>query len=132
MLYSDMCSIRDTNENPAERLSQKCVNCGHDYHTHYGWSCAFNPKSIGYIAYMAKVPPLDFNQLLTEERYLTQSMIDSLASVKVGIVTIKSSPIKEEARVEQVKDISDWRAWAHNIPGECKCGMQRSQCDYHR
>lgn len=31
-----------------------------------------------------------------------------------------------------VHDISNWRAWAHNMPGECACGIVRSLCIYHR
>lgn len=27
---------------------------------------------------------------------------------------------------------NDWRAWRHNLPGECPCGMTRERCDYHR
>ena len=25
-----------------------------------------------------------------------------------------------------------WKAWAHNIPGECPCGILRTACEYHR
>lgn len=28
-------------------------------------------------------------------------------------------------------DASDWRAWAHNQPGNCPCGISREQCEYH-
>ena len=30
-----------------------------------------------------------------------------------------------------ITDISDWRAWAHNVPGNCPCGIARTRCDYH-
>lgn len=26
---------------------------------------------------------------------------------------------------------NDWRAWQHNQPGECVCGIPRERCDYH-
>lgn len=31
------------------------------------------------------------------------------------------------------KDLSDWRVWANNKPGECPCGILRSSglCKYH-
>lgn len=39
-----------------------------------------------------------------------------------------------ESKVVQVTtpDVSDWRAWVHNVPGECVCGIPRERCDYHR
>lgn len=26
----------------------------------------------------------------------------------------------------------NWRAWAHNVPGECPCGIKRQDCIYHQ
>lgn len=34
------------------------------------------------------------------------------------------------AKIE--KDISDWRQWAHNVPGECACGIPTHICTYHK
>lgn len=31
-----------------------------------------------------------------------------------------------------ITDLSDWRAWAHNQPGECKCGIKKEDCFYHK
>lgn len=28
--------------------------------------------------------------------------------------------------------ISDWRAWRHDRPGDCVCGIPKERCDYHR
>lgn len=43
---------------------------------------------------------------------------------------------KDVAVAKQVvlvaKDMSDWRAWAHNKPGDCACGIARAMCSYHR
>src|SRR5258707_227012 len=30
-----------------------------------------------------------------------------------------------------VKADTSWRAWQHNVPGECACGIPRSACTYH-
>lgn len=29
-------------------------------------------------------------------------------------------------------DVSDWRAWSNKTPGQCPCGIAKSQCDYHK
>ena len=41
---------------------------------------------------------------------------------------VTPAPIKPQS---VVRDMSDWRAWAHNVPGECPCGIPRGRCDYH-
>ncbi len=42
-------------------------------------------------------------------------------------------PRQESVRVDKrTTDISDWRAWAHNEPGDCPCGIARSRCEFHR
>lgn len=38
----------------------------------------------------------------------------------------------EHAKQESQRNISDWRAWAHNRPGECACGIPREICTYHK
>jgi hypothetical protein len=45
---------------------------------------------------------------------------------EVSPITLKSP------QVATVTDISDWRTWQHKAPGECVCGIPRTQCDYHR
>jgi hypothetical protein len=33
---------------------------------------------------------------------------------------------------EEVKDISDYRAWRSQGPDECPCGIRRAMCSYHK
>jgi hypothetical protein len=40
------------------------------------------------------------------------------------------SPIVNAAK-PVITNISDWRAWAHNVPGNCPCGIARARCEYH-
>lgn len=28
--------------------------------------------------------------------------------------------------------LEPWKAWQHNMPGECPCGIARAVCDYHK
>lgn len=46
-------------------------------------------------------------------------------------VSIKGSVNIPAAPVIDKTDMSDWRNWAHNREGECRCGIHRSQCKYH-
>jgi hypothetical protein len=41
-------------------------------------------------------------------------------------------PAQAVSQATPSQDISDWRAWQHKAPGECVCGIPKSQCDYHR
>jgi hypothetical protein len=38
---------------------------------------------------------------------------------------------KEARVVSPVKDLSHWKAWQHNVDGECPCGIAKAQCSYH-
>lgn len=47
---------------------------------------------------------------------------------------LSSFPVQSSSKVEKIEmDISSsWRAWAHNVPGECACGIPRAICTYHK
>jgi hypothetical protein len=46
----------------------------------------------------------------------------------------ETEPVQESVQNAPVKDIdtNDWKAWRHNVPGECACGILRQKCDYHK
>lgn len=42
----------------------------------------------------------------------------------------EQAPITKRSAV--INDMSDWRAWKHNVPGECVCGIRKEDCFYHK
>lgn len=58
---------------------------------------------------------------------LLKNKVFTLATTANAIVGQPAhvSPHKEEKN-------EDWRLWAHNVPGECKCGIPVKMCTYHK
>lgn len=142
MIYKDSLSKYDTESCPADR-SEPCKNCGENWFIHEGWAC--RPK--GYSSYVGKLQK--FSSLHWHERYLTASMAASIMgagaaqTVKRGLSPVQPGDMLGYPKVNPPKpvgkeqcatrgDMSDWRNWAHSRPGECKCGIPRDRCDYHR
>lgn len=122
MIYKDSLSDSDCDSMPAERPDQGCENCGETYWEHSGWRC---PNSSS--------PNQTFSNLPAEHRYETASMKASLPDFYV------SAPSPRDFQHVAVKpeepkpvDLSDWRAWAHNKPGDCPCGIAKANCEFHR
>lgn len=126
MIYKDAHGRDDANDMPWDR-EEECVHCGMHHADHNGWEC---PDEDGDFVHGGT-----FSSTPSDSRYLTRSMRDSLASVSVHVGSIrpKGAPIRTATPMEKPKaDLSDWRTWAHNQPGECPCGIHRQQCTYHR
>lgn len=105
MIYKDNFSVNDDEFCPQKREGN-CVNCGKPWSMHSGWSC--NPCNVD----------RSFYSIDGCNRYLVQSMIDS---------------IKEKAIAVKIEKSNDgWRVWAHNKPGDCPCAINANKCDYHR
>lgn len=49
-------------------------------------------------------------------------MYDYVGYVKIGPKTSLGPVIEPEP----------WKAWQHNTPGDCPCGIARAVCDYHK
>lgn len=125
MIYKDALSVSDSESCPAKRL-EDCLNCAQSWGQHRGWSCTRTRLSFYEIG-------------VSTERYETQSMRDSLSHPKVPIIVAQqkpkgwdslSTPKAPTAKAET--DLSDWRAWRNQAPGECPCGIVKTMCDYHR
>lgn len=119
MIYKDELAKFDTDELPCER-PEPCMNCGDYYVNHDGWRCPTSGSECTY-----------YTDLYADERYQTQIMVMSKKSVK-EIVNEKPVVLAQAVVVEPKVDLSDWRTWAHNRPGDCPCGIARTVCDYHR
>lgn len=121
MIYSDQYAHLDTEEKPFDR-SEHCLNCGERHGMHYGWSCS--ECLYEYEGCFSTVHPTN--------RYETKSMRNTSKSQLqfFDVVAVVGDSI-EIAR-KPIKDLTDWRAWAHNVEGECPCGIHRQQCDYHK
>ena len=127
MIYNDSQSQNDTEKMPAERDREGCENCGTTFWEHSGWRC---PNS--------SLHGITFSNLPQEHRYLTASMQASIAhtNVKVWEEVLRKgfAAAKLVSKPEEPKpvDLSDWRAWAHNKPGDCPCGIAKANCEFHR
>lgn len=102
MIYKDSQAHLDQEFRPAQRLKELCRNCGRHAANHAGWSCELGARK-------------DFSQVSEDKRYCTNSMALSVLS-------------------KPAHPITTWQGWAadfHN-PDYCKCGIFRSQCEYHR
>ena len=97
------------------------------------------------IQYVLPPPPLPLN--LTRDQARTAFPISDTWGLMVGdkvtidhdgiavTYTIVADPYKDGTSWPvslNRPDTDDWRAWAHNVPGECKCGIPIERCDYHR
>lgn len=116
MIYLDLDGYCDSENEPVNR-NEICVNCGKEWYDHSGWSCN------GY-------GPADFSSLEITKRYLTQKMINSLLVPMDAVKELNKNTSNKSINSEV--DVSDWRSWAHNIPGECACGIKRHMCTYHK
>lgn len=121
MIYNDKYACDDFEECPGCRPDEVCINCGNHWNRHANWGCD---------------EYLYFSETFEHNRYLTQSMIDSI-SPNTTVKQMKMSEVNHSdmygyPKITNPKDISDWRNWAHNVSGECPCGIVRSICEYHR
>lgn len=128
MIYKDAKAEFDEDNLPSCRSDEECLNCGAEWDDHCGWSCPGGDEK-------------NFYCLSPEDRYETQSMRASLSAPKVAIMVaqqkLKARPLPQAKDLSslpqvQTKDLSDWRAWRNQAPGECPCGIVKTMCDYHR
>lgn len=118
MIYNDQYSFEDTEECPGSRPDEKCLNCGKYWIYHYNWGCDDD---------------LYFSETSENNRYLTQSMINSITPKQMNInLEGKVRNMEINLSIPDKKDISDWRSWANNYTGECACGIKKTDCDYHK
>jgi hypothetical protein len=109
VIYKDKKAPNDLVSCPAERR-EPCLNCKRTWAWHAGWCCP------GVATLRVR-----FDLLEASERYLTASMAASL--IDVTLTPPETKP---------VETVADWRAWAHNCPGDCACGIRRVDCTYHK
>lgn len=50
------------------------------------------------------------------------------SDLKKGFVEQKVTTIPKS----KMLDLSDWRTWRSQAPGQCACGMTKSLCTYHK
>ena len=129
MIYKDSFAHKDNAEYPAIRPG-KCLNCGLTYGHHNGWACSFENHN-------------NFYFLNEEDRFITATMkgsitpmpfpklYDSGPAVIMPWFHSDSNHTRNPPKKES-PDISDWKAWQHNQPGECACGIHRKDCEYHK
>lgn len=132
MIYGDHNAKDDCEDSPGCRPGDICINCNNSWIFHTGWKCR---HSTSISTAFSKLPP--------NERYLTPSMKASLLYPNFGTISApmlsmdylgmpRINPPAKVSPTKPITDISDWRAWAHNQPGDCACGINRSQCTYHK
>jgi len=116
MIYKDFKSQFDAEACPEPRASEKCINCNLAWGAHNGWNCDSGSKF--------------FKDCSEDKRYLTKSMLSSLGKPVAAIVRdhLLESAQKNAASVPE----EGWRMWAHNVQGDCACGIRREQCEFHR
>lgn len=138
-VFKDSEAINDTDDAPAERAGERCLNCNMYYNSHHGWCCDDVWKG-----------KTNFYDLAGKDAYTTSSMAMAMgfsatrwASV-VGrtrrgifmspdyVVVGKTIPMPEIVADRS----SDWRAWRdlNRQPAECACGSGtlRANCRYHK
>lgn len=107
----------DTDEFPSSsRCAMLCVHCRRGLGLHYGWAC--------------------------KKENAKTTVTDTIASGVYEILIGKRSELPEYLRftttdmvpvkITEEKDSTHWRAWAHNQPGDCSCGIKREMCIYHK
>lgn len=64
----------------------------------------------------------NFDEFIYGFRYYSNEYFHSIIS--------EAPPVPNKPN-KLYNDISDWRAWSHNVPGECACGISKSRCVYH-
>mgnify|MGYP006935541951 FL=1 len=108
MIYKDLLSPLDTETLPANRVGEVCNNCGEGYFFHIGWSC----EPLSNI--------ISFKEIDPKKRYETDSMYYSI------------NILPKQNVIKIAYDSSNWKAWAHNIEGDCPCGINKKDCNYHK
>lgn len=104
MIYRDSKAKHDTEDCPSPRGGEPCLNCGDYWECHFGWGCE-NEQSTS------------FSATSPNERYLTQSMLNSISQSMLNSISPSS-----EKKVNKTFTLSR----------ECPCGIARVDCTYHR
>lgn len=162
MIYTDTHSVDDREECPGKRTDSHgneiyCINCGYKHFDHVGWRCP--PQRTSYRNFNDLKPNQRYltstmhnskvAAVQTSSNAATMCAACRYAKIAHSVSTsgnlicptygrisywtepgAKTSPIQKSQPKEV--DISDWRAWAHNRPGECACGIPRERCTYHK
>jgi hypothetical protein len=104
---------------PENRSGELCRNCNEYYFQHYGWACS----EIDQGKLRSEIP--------VDAQYYTKDMPIDRPGFKRNQISPDLTPIS--ISVVDVKHESDhWKAWRHNEPGDCFCGIKRNLCDYHK
>lgn len=67
--------------------------------------------------------------------YQTSAKIKNFKyTVSIGTLFLDVGFIQKPNVIPQSKilDLSDWRTWRSQAPGQCACGMTKSLCTYHK
>lgn len=137
MIYKDFHAIGDSESTPYDR-GELCLNCNEYWFDHDGWKCSNVKPILDGMRYTIT----DFSQYLSTDRYLTQSMKDSIMSKSEYLTShykfLLSSldhqfdELSKPTHQTTKPTIDQWQAWAHNQPGDCACGIKKDSCDYHK
>jgi len=119
MIFKDLLSPLDSESKPGNRIGEFCLNCGEGYFFHKGWACDVAAQNT------------NFSALKPSHRYETFSMISSIF-IETEQVKYDSNQSAAVTNTTNKYTISDWQAWAHNVPGDCACGIKKHLCDYHK
>ena len=141
MIYADQYAEKDTDDCPAERGSDLCLNCGYNWGSHNNWCC---PRSV----YWGK--HFTFQTLPADHRYLTQGMQDSfgvVGNIVVGSVKVIYSNDDDQDMMEDLTDSAESpcrkgtcshegcarvsRPSPRDYGERCTCGITPANCDYH-
>lgn len=162
MIYSDPQSINDTEQGPSNRPGERCMNCNETRSYHYGWACELPNGKAPMHEEFSKLkekekyltPSMQANVDITKAQAFSNQTGQSVtvavqvkkpapqivfdidnASAYKKVSQAFSYPVsKHHAVPEAVKKDpgEDWRAWSHDKPGDCACGIKREQCEFHR
>lgn len=130
MIYKDDNSQYDLEDMPYNR-HEDCLNCGQEHSNHFGWICY---NTLGITDGFGDLST-NFSDYLPTDKYLTQSMKDSIISKSDYLIShykFLSDLADKPAHQTAKPTIDQWQTWAHNQPGDCPCGIKREVCDYHR
>lgn len=117
----DPATYIDTDEFPEERAGEECINCNKTFALHDHWRC---PGLSG---------PTRYSKLGRYNAYYTHDMtLTSWGIKKSSIVNAPSISQAVAVQVDLTKDPTHWKAWAHNVKGDCACGINRKDCNFHR
>lgn len=109
-----MTTYLDDDYCPDSRLEEKCLNCSKVWRDHYGWNCN------------SKVPTRK-SMIAIDQQYLTQDMVDAGKTI---------APARKRFTKDQINEMFEKGLDKLNNPKtsskECPCGINRSNCDYHK